>query len=73
MPDWIWISTMILSPTDTYQTSIFLGFDLQVADISGFTIIIPDFITMVNLLVIITVWIVMPLAVGYHFYRKRDI
>lgn len=73
MPDWIWISMMILSPMDMYQTSIFLGFDLQIADISGFTIIIPDFITMTNLLVIITIWIVIPLVVGYYFYRKRDI
>jgi ABC-type transport system involved in multi-copper enzyme maturation permease subunit len=73
MPDWIWSSTMILSPTDMYQTSILLGFDLRVASISGFTIMIPDFISMTNLFVIFIIWIIVPLVVGYYFYRKRDI
>jgi ABC-type transport system involved in multi-copper enzyme maturation permease subunit len=73
MPDWIWSSTMILSPTDMYQTSILLGFDLRVASFSGFTIMIPDFISMTNLFVIFIIWIIVPLVVGYYFYRKRDI
>ncbi len=73
MPDWIWGSTMVLSPSDMYQTATLLGFDLRVANISGFTIAIPDFITMANLLGIFIIWIVVPLGVGYYFYRKRDI
>jgi len=73
MPDWIWVSTMILSPSDMYQTATLLGFDLRVANISGFTIVIPDFITMANLLGIFMLWIVVPLCVGYYFYKKRDI
>jgi ABC-type transport system involved in multi-copper enzyme maturation permease subunit len=73
MPDWMWSSIMVLSPMDMYQTATMLGFDLRVADISGFSIVIPDFISMANLLVIFTLWIVVPLGVGYYFYRKRDI
>lgn len=73
MPDWIWSSTMILSPTDTYQTAILLGFDLRAASISGFTIMIPDFISISNILTILILWIVIPLMVGYYFYRKKDI
>ena len=73
MPNWMWSSTMVLSPQDLYQTATMLGFDLRVANISGFSIVIPDFISMVNLLVIFTLWIVVPLGVGYFFYRKRDI
>ena len=73
MPDWIWSSTMVLSPMDNYQTSILLGFDLRIADISGFSIAIPDFITLANLLGIFIIWIVVPLGVGYYFYKKRDI
>ena len=73
LPDWLWSSTMVLSPMDTFQTATMLGFDLKVADVSGFSIIIPDFITMANLLVIFILWIVVPLGVGYYFYRKRDI
>ena len=73
MPDWIWSSTMILSPTDMYQTSILLGFNLRTASISGFTIMIPNFVSIANLLVIFAIWIIIPLAVGYYFYRKKDI
>ena len=65
---------MILSPMDMFQTATFLGFELRIADISGFGgIVIPYFISMANLLVIFVLWIVVPLSVGYYFYRKRDI
>jgi len=73
MPNWLWSSTMVLSPQDMYQTATMLGFDLRAVDISGFGIMIPDFISMANLLVIFILWIVVPLGVGYYFYRKRDI
>jgi ABC-type transport system involved in multi-copper enzyme maturation permease subunit len=73
LPDWVWSATMILSPTDTYQTAIFLGFDLRTASISGFGISIPDFISLSNVLLILAIWVVVPLVVGYYFYRKKDI
>ena len=73
MPNWMWSSIMVLSPMDMYGTATMLGFDLRVADVSGFSIVIPDFISLVNLLVIFIFWIVVPLVVGYYFYRKRDI
>jgi ABC-type transport system involved in multi-copper enzyme maturation permease subunit len=73
LPDWLWSSTMVLSPMDLHQTATMLGFDLKVADVSGFSIVIPDFITLSNLLIIFILWIVVPLGVGYFFYRRRDI
>ena len=73
MPNWMWSSIMVLSPMDMYQTATMLGFDLRVADVSGFSIVIPDFISLINLLVIFIFWIMIPLGVGYCFYRKRDI
>jgi ABC-type transport system involved in multi-copper enzyme maturation permease subunit len=73
MPDWMWSSMMLLSPSDMYQTATMLGFDLRVAEVSGFSISIPAYISMGNLLIIFAVWIVVPLCVGYYFYRKRDI
>ncbi len=73
MPNWMWSSMMVLSPMDMYQTATMLGFDLRVADISGFSIVISDFISMANLLGVFILWIMVPLGVGYYFYRKRDI
>lgn len=64
---------MVLSPSDMYQTATMLGFDRREAGISGFSVAIPDFISKANLLVIFIFWIVVPLGVGYYFYRKRDI
>jgi ABC-type transport system involved in multi-copper enzyme maturation permease subunit len=74
MPDWMWSSMMVLSPMDMFQTATFLGFNLRVANIGGFgEIMIPNFISMTNLLVIFILWIILPLGIGYYFYRKRDI
>jgi ABC-type transport system involved in multi-copper enzyme maturation permease subunit len=73
MPNWMWISTVVLSPSDMYQTAIFLGFGLRAANVSGFTIAIPNFISMPTLLIIFIFWIVIPLGVGYYFYKKRDL
>jgi ABC-type transport system involved in multi-copper enzyme maturation permease subunit len=58
---------------DMSQTAIFLGFDLRIAEVSGFSIVVPDFITMSNLLIIFIIWIIIPLGIGYYFYKKRDI
>jgi len=73
IPDWLWSATIILSPSDMYQSATLLGFNLRTATITGFSLAIPDFITMTTLLTIIALWILIPLTVGYYFYKKRDI
>lgn len=73
IPDWLWSATMILSPADMYQSATLLGFNLRTASITGFSLAIPDFISMTNLLTIFLLWIIIPLVVGYYFYKKRDI
>lgn len=73
MPDWMWTTMMILSPSDMYQTATMLAFDMRSIDVHGFSIGVPEFITMAKLLMIFIVWTVVPLITGYLFYRKRDI
>jgi len=73
IPDWLWSATIILSPSDMYQSATLLGFNLRTATITGFSLAIPDFITMTTLLTIFALWILIPLIVGYYFYKKRDI
>jgi len=73
IPDWLWSATIILSPADMYQSATLLGFNLRTATITGFSLAIPDFITMTTLLTIFALWIIIPLIVGYYFYKKRDI
>ena len=64
---------MILSPSDMYQTATMLGFGLRDLGVMGFEISVPGFITMGKLLVIFATWILSPLFIAYHFFRKRDI
>jgi ABC-type transport system involved in multi-copper enzyme maturation permease subunit len=73
MPDWMWSATMILSPSDMYQTATMLGFGLRELGIMGVDISVPAFITMGKLMVIFATWILAPLFVAYYFFKKRDI
>ena len=73
MPDWMWSSMMILSPSDMYQTATMLGFGLRELAVVGFEISVPDYITLGKLLVIFATWILAPFFVAYYFFTKRDI
>ncbi len=73
MPDWMWSSMMVLSPSDMYQTATMLGFGLSEFAVMGFRISLPEFITMGKLLVIFATWILAPFFYAYYFFKKRDI
>lgn len=72
MPDWMWSTMMILSPSDMYQTSTMLGFSLTGMEAMGFTIEVPDFIVMWKLMVIYLCWIFIPIVLAYVFLKRRD-
>ncbi len=73
MPDWMWSATMILSPSDMYQTATMLGFGLRDLGVMGFRISVPEFITLGKLLVIFATWILAPFFFADYFFKKRDI
>ncbi len=73
MPDWMMVSMMILSPADMYQTSAMLGFSMTSLSASGFSITLPDYITLGRLLLVYATWIIVPMIMGYYFFKKRDI
>ena len=73
MPDWMMTSMMILSPMDMYQTSTMLGFSMTSLSTGGFSVSLPDYITLPRLLIIYSVWIIVPMVAGYFFLNKRDI
>ena len=73
MPDWMMTSMMLLSPMDMYQTSTMLGFSMTSLSTGGFSVSLPDYITLPRLLVIYSVWIIVPMIAGYFFFNKRDI
>ena len=73
MPDWMMSAMMILSPMHMYQTSTMLGFSMTSLSTGGFSISLPDYITLPRLLIIYSVWIIVPMIVGYFSLKKRDI
>ena len=73
MPDWMMTAMMLLSPMDMYQTSTMLGFSMTSLSTGGFSVSLPDYITLPRLLVIYSVWIIVPMIAGYFFFNKRDI
>ena len=73
MPDWMWSSMMVLSPSDMYQTATMLGFGLRELAVMGFGISVPEFITVGKLLVIFATWILTPFFIADYFFKNRDI
>jgi Cu-processing system permease protein len=72
MPDWMWGAMMILSPSDMYQTSVFLGFSTSGMDVMGFSIELPEFIVLWKLIIIYLAWTFIPLVLAYLFLERRD-
>jgi Cu-processing system permease protein len=72
-PDWMWAATVLFSPADMFQTSVMMGFGMTDLNLAGFSVSLPNFITPALLAAIYAAWIMIPMAAGYHFFRKRDI
>ena len=70
LPTWFWIS-LFLSPMDMNQTSILFAFGIKQA--FGIKIVPPDFINIYSLVVAQLLWMIIPLILGYYFFKRRDI
>jgi len=72
IPDWFF-NSVILSPGDMHQTAVQLAFGVREINAMGFSIAIPDFLTMELLMVTHIIWFVVPLILAYIFFNRRDI
>ncbi len=70
IPGWMWRS-IFLSPSDMYQTSVMLAFNIQEA--FGVKITPPGFINLGSLIFVQLLWTIIPLILAYYFLEKRDI
>jgi ABC-type transport system involved in multi-copper enzyme maturation permease subunit len=70
IPGWIWRS-IFLSPSDMYQQSVCLAFDIKKA--FGFEITSPGYINLGNLIFAQLLWTIIPLIIAYYFFEKRDV
>ena len=69
-PDWLF-TAVFFSPSDLYQTTVMAGFDLSQA--FGFTMVLPEYMTLGNLVFVQLIWFIIPMIIAYRFFKRRDI
>jgi len=72
IPDWFFNSA-VFSPGDMYQTAVQRAFDVTTIDAAGFSVPIPEFLSMPVLLTAHFIWFIVPLILAYFFFKRRDI
>jgi len=72
IPEWFY-NSVIFSPSDLHQTTVQRAFGVNTIDAMGFSITLPEFLSMITLLVVHIIWFVVPLLLAYYFFKKRDI
>jgi ABC-type transport system involved in multi-copper enzyme maturation permease subunit len=72
IPDWFF-NSVIFSPGDLHQTAVQKAFGVDTIDAMGFSITIPEFLSMNLLLTVHIIWFVIPLILAYYFFRRRDL
>lgn len=72
IPGWFW-NMVLISPGDLHQTAVQVAFGYTSIDAMGFSIAMPEFLSMNLLLVVHIVWLITPLLLAYYFFKRRDI
>jgi Cu-processing system permease protein len=71
-PDWFF-GSVIFSPSDAHQTAVQLAFGEKTISAMGFTITIPEYLTMELIMLVHIVWFIVPLIIAYFLFKRRDI
>jgi ABC-type transport system involved in multi-copper enzyme maturation permease subunit len=69
-PEWLF-GSIVFSPGDLNQMAVMRAFGLNQA--MGISLEAPDWLSMPFLLIMQTLWIVIPLLLAYIFFKRRDI
>lgn len=72
IPDWFF-GSVVFSPGDAHQTAVQLAFGEKTIEAMGFSITIPDYLTMELLMITHIIWFIVPLILAYFFFKRRDI
>jgi len=72
IPDWFF-NAVVFSPGDLHQTAAMRAFGINSVDMIGFSVTIPEFLSMNLLLVVHLIWFIVPLFLAYFFFKRRDI
>jgi len=72
IPDWYWYEPL-LSPPDLNQFAVMKAFGLQNISVMGFEFSFPTFMSTGLVVVVHFMWFLIPLVLGYFFFKRRDI
>jgi len=72
IPDWFF-NSVVFSPSDLHQTAVQRAFGVTTIDAAGFTMSIPEFLSVPVLLLSHIIWFIVPLVLAYYFFKRRDI
>lgn len=70
LPDWLWAS-LVLSPMDMHQSAVMEAFGIEQA--FGFPLEGPAYITLEYLVAVQLVWVLVPLALAFYVFQRRDV
>jgi len=71
-PDWFF-NSVVFSPGDLHQTAVMRVFGMDTIDAMGFSVAIPEVLSMNLLMVVHIIWFIVPLVLAYYLFSKRDI
>jgi len=72
LPDWFF-NSVVFSPGDMYQTAVQRAFGVDTIEVTGFSVTIPEFLSMPLLLLTHFIWFIVPLILAYVFFKRRDL
>jgi ABC-type transport system involved in multi-copper enzyme maturation permease subunit len=72
IPEWFF-NSVVFSPSDLYQTAVQRAFGVNTITTMGFSIELPEFLSMINLIIFHILWFLVPLILAYFFFKRRDI
>lgn len=72
IPAWYWLEPFF-SPPDLNQMTVMRSFGIQNIQMMGMSISLPDFLIAGFLLFAHFIWLIVPIILGYYFFKRRDI
>jgi len=72
VPEWFF-NSVVFSPQDLYQTAVQRAFGVSTIQFENFSFEIPDFLSTPVVVISLIIWFIIPLILGYIFFKRRDI
>jgi ABC-type transport system involved in multi-copper enzyme maturation permease subunit len=70
MPDWFWFE-VFLSPQDGSGTAAMLAFGTT--ELMGYSVTLPSWVNLGTLVLAHLIWTLVPIALAYRWFQKRDV